>query len=911
MKMLLRFCFMGLLSAVIVAGCGGGGGGDTPVTSGTISGFVTNAANYSGVQGVQVSAGNKSTITDSSGAYTLSGASPASSLIVTFAKTGFVPQNRTTTAYTTSSSQVSINVPMLAVAHTATFDPTVAQTISDPNSTAQVTLPAGGLRTASNSLPVGQVTAQVTPIDPANNLGTMPGNYLATTQSGSSVSIESFGAINVAFTDANGSPLNLASGQTSTIRIPVSSLPGQTLPNFIPLFFFNTSTGLWVQEGTATLKGTAPNQYYEGSVTHFSFWNADQILETVTYTSCVEDINGNPVAGALVTSTGTDYTGTASTTTNANGNFTVAVKSNAAASIQAVNGNVVSVALAIITGTSNITESAACLELTIPATGTLTIVKDAQPDGPQDFHFTTLGAGLSAFDLDDDPTNATLPNTKTFTPAVGVPFTVTEDAVSGWTVNSIQCTDAAAIPGSAMSPGSPGASIFTDPLNGTFTVILKAGSDVTCTFVNVMTTAGTGTLTIVKDAQPDGPQDFHFTTVGTGLSAFDLDDDPTNTTLSNTKTFINLAAGVDFTVTEDAVSGWTVPSIQCLVAVPGSTTTFTDQLNRTFTVNLEAGANVTCTFINENLTNPTPFTATGGPTLQVSTIAMIPTALQTSTDFTSTISGNSGTANVTAGPFGVAPDSIFTLSSTPTETTLVGAIATLPSSILLASGAPALSMTATSLWNTIPLASADFGVWAITNDIPNQPPSPVPVMTYSAYAGGTLTTTMPNPIAITYTGKMTGVLSHSPIGGSDDVSGDVSLTVSYTGGTGTITGLITNITPLPGASTITPCVWPVAASSCTYALYAPSEGLPLTFGDITVNGTINGNSFTDPTVTTLSIPAAGTTTITSPGAGTRVMNGYFYGANADEIAGTFTISHVQSGTPGPGMTLIGSFGAKQ
>ena len=40
---------------------------------------------------------------------------------------------------------------------------------------------------------------------------------------------------------------------------------------------------------------------------------------------------------------------------------------------------------------------------------TLTIVKDTQPDGPQDFAFTTTGAGLSPFSLDDD-TDPTLPN---------------------------------------------------------------------------------------------------------------------------------------------------------------------------------------------------------------------------------------------------------------------------------------------------------------------------------------------------------------------------------------------------------------------------------------------------------------------------------------------------------------------
>ena len=865
---------MAILFSIAVAACGNGGG--TTVTPGTVSGIVTNAANSSGVEGVLVSAGNKSTTTVSGGAYTLSGASPASSVTVTFTKTGFVPQSRTTTAYTTASSLVSVSVPMLAVAYTATFDPTVAKTISDPNSTAQVQLPAGGLRTANGDLPFGNVTAQITPIDPANNLGTMPGNYLAS-QSGSSVPIESFGAINVMFTDASGNALtNLAAGKTAIIRIPVSSLPGQTPPNFIPLFFFNTSTGLWVQEGTATLKGTAPNQYYEGSVTHFSFWNADQILDTITYTSCVKDVNGNPVAGASVTSTGTNYTGTASTTTDANGNFTVAVKSNASATIQAMNGNVVSVALAITTLSANITVSTTCLALTTPATGTLTIVKNAQPDDPQDFHFTTLGTGLSAFDLDDDGTNANpLSNSKTFTLAAGVPFTVSENAVSGWTVDSIQCTDAAATSVSPGVPGPLGASIFTDPLNGTFTVILRAGSNVTCTFVNVTTTTGTGTLTIVKDAQPNSPQDFHFTTSGTGLSAFDLDDDPTNTTLPNTKTFINLAAGVPFTVTEDAVSGWTVPSLQCVPAVLGSATTTTDQLNRTFTVNLAAGANVTCTFINENLTNPTPFTATGGPTLQVSTIAMIPTVLQTSTDFTSTISGNSGTANVTAGPLGTAPDSIFTLSSSPTQTTLVGAVATLPSSILLTSGA-VLSMTATSLWNTIPLASADFGMWAITNDIPNQPPSPVPVMTYSAYAGGTLTSAMPTSGTVIYTGKMTGVLANTPIGGSDDVSGNVTLTVDFTNGT--INGLFTTISNVAGVSTL----------SGTTAFSG-------TFADITLSGGIvSGNSFSA-TIATTSIP----------GATNMIMNGSFYGATANEIAGTFTISE-----PSPGMILIGSFGAK-
>ena len=415
-----------------------------------------------------------------------------------------------------------------------------------------------------------------------------------------------------------------------------------------------------------------------------------------------------------------------------------------------------------------------------------------------------------------------------------------------------------------------------------------------------------GTLTIIKDAQPNDPQDFHFATIGAGLSAFDLDDDGTNANpLSNSITFTNLAAGIPFTVTEDAVSGWTVPSIQCLVAVPGLTTTFTDQLNRTFTVNLEAGANVTCTFINVK-TTPT-FTA-GGPTLQVSTQAMIPTVLQTATAFTSTGSGNSGTATVTAGPTGATNNGIYTLASFANPYPvfpLVGAVATLPSSIVLSSGT-ALPMTSSSLGGTAGLTLADFGMWAITNAVP-PPLPPNSVITYSAYAGGAQpTATMPTISSKTYTGKMTGVVAHMPIGGSDDVSGMVSLTVNYASGTGTISGslgLMPGITTAAGASTVTPCNWPVSAAQCTYAAYRSWAGLSWPFSDVSISigtGNVTGSSFSA-TVTTPDIASATITT----------MTGNFYGANADEIAGTFTISVPSLGSPGPGMILIGSFGAKQ
>ena len=54
------------------------------------------------------------------------------------------------------------------------------------------------------------------------------------------------------------------------------------------------------------------------------------------------------------------------------------------------------------------------------------------------------------------------------------------------------------------------------------TIDLAVGDDVTCTFTNTKR----GAITVVKDAMPDGPQDFDFTLSGPQTSAsFRLDDD--------------------------------------------------------------------------------------------------------------------------------------------------------------------------------------------------------------------------------------------------------------------------------------------------------------------------------------------------------------------------------------------------
>jgi len=113
----------------------------------------------------------------------------------------------------------------------------------------------------------------------------------------------------------------------------------------------------------------------------------------------------------------------------------------------------------------------------------------------------------TGFDLDDDGNSGNAySNSQTFTLTAGS-YTVTEAAVTGWTVGPINCTQSGAM-NSSVSGNVPGV-----------TVNLGIGGNVTCTFTNTRQTA---TLTITKVAVPQDPQDFQFTMTRIG-SAGQLD----------------------------------------------------------------------------------------------------------------------------------------------------------------------------------------------------------------------------------------------------------------------------------------------------------------------------------------------------------------------------------------------------
>ncbi len=225
-----------------------------------------------------------------------------------------------------------------------------------------------------------------------------------------------------------------------------------------------------------------------------------------------------------------------------------------------------------------------------PPTGSITIVKDAAPNDPQDFAF----AGLGGFTLDDD-TDPTLSNTFTASGLASGTYDVTETVPADWSLSGIECND-----------GDGGTTVE----GATVHVDLDPGQNITCTFTN----SRDATVTIVKDAVPNAAQDFGFTG---SFGPFSLDDDA-DPTLSDRRTFTVSGTGFGAkTISETPVAGWSLTGLVCSEGtVSGATASLTvdpgDVINCTFTNTKDA----TVTIVKDAVPNHAQdfaFTGSFGP----------------------------------------------------------------------------------------------------------------------------------------------------------------------------------------------------------------------------------------------------------------------------------------------------------
>ncbi|MBI3715236.1 MAG: hypothetical protein HY255_04500, partial [Betaproteobacteria bacterium] len=152
------------------------------------------------------------------------------------------------------------------------------QVLIDPDSLAKTV--------RGESIPAaGPASMHAASYDLKNGNNPLPGDFAGINTQGKALRLHTFGAADIAITDAAGDKLNLAPGKTATVRMPIIAEQLATAPATIPVWHYDANTGAWMEDGTATRNGN----FYEAKVTHFSAVNMDLAFNDGACTRIIVD----------------------------------------------------------------------------------------------------------------------------------------------------------------------------------------------------------------------------------------------------------------------------------------------------------------------------------------------------------------------------------------------------------------------------------------------------------------------------------------------------------------------------------------------------------------------------------------------------------------------------------------------
>lgn len=266
------------------------GTGVNPIpVQGTVTGKVVDN-NNNAIAGATVKAGNNTTTTDNRGLFRFNNIQlDKYSSVITVEKAGFFKGYRVFSASANNTNFVKLK--LIQKTLIGNIDAGTGGSVNLPDNS-KITLPASGVVIRSNNQSYsGSVKVYASVIDPtsADIAQIVPGSFQGTDADNYRVTLTSFGMLAVELEGNSGEQLQIASGKTAKLRFTIPSSLRSTAPATIPLWSVDETTGLWKQEGSAT-KGT---DYYEGDVSHFSFWNCDVSIPTIYLEMNIKTVEGS------------------------------------------------------------------------------------------------------------------------------------------------------------------------------------------------------------------------------------------------------------------------------------------------------------------------------------------------------------------------------------------------------------------------------------------------------------------------------------------------------------------------------------------------------------------------------------------------------------------------------------------
>ncbi|MDZ7706228.1 MAG: carboxypeptidase regulatory-like domain-containing protein [Trueperaceae bacterium] len=321
---------------LLLTACPGMENGGEPST-GSVSGRVVDT-DGNDISSVTVNINGNEVQSNEQGFYSISGVSVGSKL-ATFSASGFATTQERFEVIEDRSS--FLETVMLAVDVQGSVDAAAGGEVFSSDGRGGVRIDANTVVDENGNAYSGTVNVDIAMLDPSNpsDLDSFPGDFSARDQNDQEGSLESFGAMNVELSDDNGNALDIASGETSGITIPIPPADVDRAPDTIPLFSYDTEQGVWVEESSATKTQLSNGSFaYVGLVDSYSWWNADVLYEQSFLTGRVVTSNGDPVPGARVKSRGQDYNGLGETTSQSDGTFRVPARPNSEVVVEATAG---------------------------------------------------------------------------------------------------------------------------------------------------------------------------------------------------------------------------------------------------------------------------------------------------------------------------------------------------------------------------------------------------------------------------------------------------------------------------------------------------------------------------------------------------------------------------------------------
>jgi hypothetical protein len=286
------------------------------------------------VNNASVLSGSSSTTTDINGFFRFDNIQLAKNAgFVLVEKTGYLKGCRT--IFTNAGIINNIEIQLIPKISRGNFSASAGGNINIQNGSS-INLPAGGIiNAATNSAYTGTVNvigAYLDPTDPKLSL-IMPGNLIGLTTNNEQRLLQTFGMIAIELEGSSGEKLNLASGKSATITMPIPASLLASSPATIPLWYFDETKGLWKEEGTANKQGSN----YVGTVTHFSFWNCDVPNNFVTLKLTLKNQNGQAASGYHIELKNTQNNSIAYAITDSAGSASGAVPPNVSLEMKVYN----------------------------------------------------------------------------------------------------------------------------------------------------------------------------------------------------------------------------------------------------------------------------------------------------------------------------------------------------------------------------------------------------------------------------------------------------------------------------------------------------------------------------------------------------------------------------------------------